>query len=444
MRNGNNPEEIFRKILSTSQAEETEVTVESTEDSLTRFANNTIHQNVSEERISLTVRVVVDRRTASASTNRLDEASLRRSVEAATRMARLQPPDPEWLSMAEPQTCPPSFRFSEKTASVSPEERANTVRTCIAHAEKEKLTAAGIFSTGTSSTFLFNSRGVARSHKETSATFSMTVEGETSSGWAKQSAPRVEAFQTEELARRAVEKTLESRNPRELPPGKYNVILEPSAVLDLLGFLVFDFGGLSVYEKRSCLTDRVGQQVFGKNITLVDDAYHPLQAGLPFDGEGVPRRRVPLVERGVVRNLVYARKTARRMNTEPTGHGFPLPNEEGEAPLNVVFEGGNTSLEEMIQSTERGILVTRLWYIREVDPYRKILTGMTRDGTFYVEDGKVRYGLRNFRFNEGLVDMLNRVEMIGPTGRASGEETFDMVVPALKVRDFNFSSVTKF
>ena len=444
MRNGNNPEEIFRQILSYSQAEETEVTVDFTEDSLTRFANNSIHQNVSEERISLTVRVVVDRRTASASTNRLDEASLRRTVEAATRMARLQPPDPEWLSMAEPQTCPPTSRFSEKTASVSPEERAHTVRACIALAEKEKLTAAGIFSTGTSSTFLFNSRGVARSHQETSATFSMTVEGETSSGWAKHSAPRVEDVQTEELARRAVEKTLESRNPRELPPGKYNVILEPSAVLDLLGFLVFDFGGLSVYEKRSCLTNRVGQKVFGDNITLVDDAYHPLQAGLPFDGEGVPRRRVPLVERGVVRNLVYARNTARRMNTEPTGHGFPLPNEEGEAPLNVVFEGGNTGLEEMIQSTERGILVTRLWYIREVDPYRKILTGMTRDGTFYVEDGKVRYGLRNFRFNEGLVDMLNRVELIGPTGRASGEESFDMVVPALKVRDFNFSSVTKF
>ena len=146
----------------------------------------------------------------------------------------------------------------------------------------------------------------------------------------------------------------------------------------------------------------------------------------------------------MVRNLVYARKTARRMTAQPTGHGFPLPNEEGEAPLNVIFEGGSSSLEEMIQSTERGILVTRLWYIREVDPYRKLLTGMTRDGTFYVENGKVRYGLRNFRFNEGLVEMLNRVERIGPTGRASGEESFEMVVPALKVREFNFSSVTKF
>ena len=444
MRNGNNPEAIFRQILSISEAEETEVTVDSIDNSLTRFANNTIHQNVSEEGITVSVRVVVDRRTASASTNRLDEASLRRTVETATRLARLQPPDPEWLPMAEPQTCPPASRFSEKTASLSPEERANTVRACIAHAEKEKLTAAGIFSTGTSTVSLFNSRGVAVSHQETSSTFSMTVEGETSSGWAKHSAPRVEDFQPEELARRAVEKTIESRHPRELPPGKYTVILEPSAVLDLLGFLMFDFGGLSVHEKRSCLTDRVGQKLFGENITLVDDAYHPLQAGPPFDGEGVPRQRIPLVERGVVRNLVYARKTARRMTAQPTGHGFPLPNEEGEAPLNVIFEGGSSSLEEMIQSTERGILVTRLWYIREVDPYRKLLTGMTRDGTFYVENGKVRYGLRNFRFNEGLVEMLNRVERIGPTGRASGEESFEMVVPALKVRDFNFSSVTKF
>lgn len=444
MHEGNKAADIFRKILNYSKAEETEVTIESIDSSLTRFANNVIHQNVSEERITVSVRVVVDRRTAKLTTNQLDEASLRKAVETATKMALLQPPNPNWIPMAEPQNCLPASRFCKKTSSLNPGERANTVRTCIRYVEKEKLTAAGIFSTGTNCISLFNSRGVSLSHRETNSTFSITVEGKTSSGWAKHSAPRVEDLQPAELARRAVNKTLESQDPKELPPGKYTVILEPSAVLDILGFIMFDFGGLSVHEKRSCLTDRVGEKIFGENITLLDDAYHPLQAGPPFDGEGVPRQRVSLVEHGVVSNLVYGRKAARWMNTKPTGHGFPLPSEEGEAPLNVVFEGGSSSLKEMVQSTERGILITRLWYIREVDPYQKILTGMTRDGTFYVKNGKVQHGLRNFRFNEGLIDVLNRVEMVGPTGRTSGEESFEMVVPALKIRDFNFSSVTKF
>ena len=440
----NQPEKLFHQILKHSRADETEITLDATEYSLTRFANNTIHQNVTEEGSSLTVRAVVDHRTASASTNRFDRASLRRTVEAAVELARLQPPDPEWLPMAEPETCPPLRRFSEKTAMMSPQQRAQTVRGAIALAEKENLTAAGIFSTGKRSSSLLNSRGVECSYEETTSTFSVTVEGDNSSGWAKYSSPNVEEVHAEELSASAVRKTLESRNPRELPPGKYTVILEPSAVLDLVGFLAFDFGGLSIEEQRSCFTDRVGRKVFGENITLVDDVFHPLQTGAPFDGEGVPRQRVVLVEKGVLKNLVYARKTAKKMKAQPSGHGFLLPSEYGEAPLNVVFEGGSATLKDMIRSTNRGILVTRLWYIREVDPYQKVLTGMTRDGTFYVEKGEVQFGIRNFRFNQGLIEMLSQVEMMTPTGRASGEESFDMVVPALKVRDFQFSSVTKF
>ena len=248
----------------------------------------------------------------------------------------------------------------------------------------------------------------------------------------------------EALADRAARKALESVNPQEIEPGRATVILEPAAVLDLLGFLFFDFGGLAVHEKRSCLTGRVGQKIFGENIDVRDDVFHPLQSGSSFDGEGVPRQRVTLVEKGVAKNLVYARATARKMGTEPTGHGFPLPNEYGEAPMNIVMEGNKSSVEEMIASTERGLLVTRLWYIREVDPYRKLLTGMTRDGTFFIEGGKVRHGVRNLRFNQSVIEMLAQVEMLGTPERTSGEESFDMVVPALKVRDFNFSSVTKF
>jgi predicted Zn-dependent protease len=222
------------------------------------------------------------------------------------------------------------------------------------------------------------------------------------------------------------------------------VILEPAAVLDLAGFLFYDFAGTAVADQRSCLTGRMGKPLFGENITLWDDVYHSLQTGAPFDGEGMARQRVLLVENGLPRNLVYARATARKMKARPTGHGFALPNEYGEAPMNLVFAGGDSSVEEMIRTTERGILVTRLWYIREVEPYEKIMTGMTRDGTFLVENGAVVCGIRNFRFNQSLIAMLCNVEALSPAVRASGEESFDMVVPAMKVRDFHFTEVTRF
>jgi len=200
----------------------------------------------------------------------------------------------------------------------------------------------------------------------------------------------------------------------------------------------------------------VGTKLFGENIDIWDDVGHPLQSGAPFDGEGMRRQRVQLVEKGVVKGLVYARATAEKMkkseyrdkvgSIEPTGHGFPIPNEMGEAPMNIVFVGGRDpkTVAQMIGSTDHGVLVTRLWYIREVDPYEKILTGMTRDGTFYVKDGTIQYGVRNFRFNQSLIAMLSNVQEMGTPVRASGEESFDMVVPAMKVGEFNFTEVTKF
>jgi predicted Zn-dependent protease len=220
--------------------------------------------------------------------------------------------------------------------------------------------------------------------------------------------------------------------------------------------MFWDFSGQAILDERSFLNNRIGTQLFGDNINIWDDVAHPLQSGSPFDGEGIRRQRVALVEKGKVNRVVYARGTAEKMKKSefaskvgpiaPTGHGFPLPNEVGEMPLNIVFGARSNprTVPEMIASTERGILVTRLWYIREVDPYEKILTGMTRDGTFLVENGKIKSGLRNFRFNESLLHMLSNVEAMGTPVRASGEESFDMVVPAMKVRDFNFTEVTKF
>ncbi|HLY62237.1 MAG TPA: TldD/PmbA family protein [Terriglobia bacterium] len=438
-------EELFKKVLKYSTAEETEAMIGSTSFSLTRFANNIIHQNVAEEGAYLSVRAVVDRRTARATTNKFDEESIRRVCEAALTLARLQPPDPEMLPMPGAQTYRAANRFFDETAALSPRARAETVKLVIDRAEKDQLTAAGIFSSGASASAIFNSRGLNAFHQETSSEFSVTMMlGNTSSGWAKKTSPQWEELNSESLADRAARKAMDSREPREVPPGKYTVILEPAAVLDLLGFLFFDFGGLAVQEKRSCLTDRVGTKLFGENINAKDDVFHPSQSGAAFDGEGMPRKRVTLIEKGVVKNVVYARSTAHKAGVEPTGHGFPLPNEYGEMPLNIVMEGSKTSPEDMIRSTERGLLVTRLWYIRDVDPYQKLLTGMTRDGTFWIEGGEVRYGVKNFRFNQSVIEMLSQVESIGPPQRTSGEESFDMVVPAMKVRDFNFSSLTTF
>jgi predicted Zn-dependent protease len=213
---------------------------------------------------------------------------------------------------------------------------------------------------------------------------------------------------------------------------------------------------MALLDQRSFLNNRIGKKIFGENITIDDDVYHPLQSGAAFDGEGVRRRRVELVKNGVIKNLVYARGSARQLaasqfasqlgTVRPTGHGFPLPNEMGEAPMNIVFAvpGAAKTLEQMVSETERGVYITRLWYIREVDPYEKILTGMTRDGTFLVENGAIGSGILNFRFNESLLHMLCNVVAMSAPVRASGEESFDMVVPAMKVNDFNFTEVTKF
>jgi len=232
--------------------------------------------------------------------------------------------------------------------------------------------------------------------------------------------------------------------------GLTGATYDPAGNLQAIGRYTFTYDGenrfsaTAIRDGRSFLNDRIGQKIFGENITIHDDVWHRLQAGPGFDGEGVPRKRLTLVDGGVVRDIAHCRQAAALAGVEPTGHGFPLPNEFGEAPMNIVIEGGESSVDQMVASTERGILVTRLWYIREVDPYEKIFTGMTRDGTFLVEGGRVTAGLRNFRFNQSLIEMLSNVEALSAAVRASGEETFDMVAPAMKVRDFNFTEVTRF
>jgi len=435
---------LAERVLRLSDADETEVHIDFVADALTRFANNTIHQNVADQSLNVSVRTVFDGRTARASTNKTDDESLRRAVAASATLARSQPKNPDLLPMPGPQTYPKVNRYFPETAGASPKDRAVAVAGVTELAEQNKQTAAGIFSTGASITAMANSKGLFASYRQSRAEFSITIMEQDSSGWAKASAPDRGQIDPEQLAQRASEKAAASRHPKEVEPGRWTVILEPAAVLDLVGFLFYDFAGTAVLDQRSCFTNRIGKQVMGENVSIHDDVTHKLQSGPPFDGEGMPRQTVLLVERGSPRHLVYARSTAKKMKTRPTGHGLPLPNQDGEAPFNLVFAGGNTSLETMLATTDRGILLTRLWYIREVDPYEKILTGMTRDGTFLVENGKISSGIRNLRFNQNILEMLSNVGQMSPAVRAAGEESFDMVVPAMKVRDFHFTEVTKF
>jgi len=459
--------EIFGQVRKISTADEVEVLISGGTFALTRFANNTIHQNIAEENYVVSVRTAFGRRTARASTNRLDDESLRRVVAASESLAKVQHPDPDLLPMPDTleaagsagegasATQIPSRYFAE-TAAITPELRALAVKKIVGVAEKNKRTTAGIFSSSESVEGIFNSRGLSDWHTQTLAEVSITMLGDDSSGWQKRNSPNIAELDPLALAETAAKKARDSARPRELPAGKYTVILEPAAVLDTVGFMFWDYSGVSILDQRSFLTGRIGSKLFGENITIWDDVTHPLQTGSPFDGEGMRRQRVPLVENGVVKRVVYARSTAARMKRSEykdkagpigaTGHGFPLPNETGEMPLNIVFSAPQNpqSLAQMIASTERGVLVTRVWYTREVDPYEKILTGMTRDGTFLVENGQVRHGVRNFRLNESLIHMLSNVEAMSIPVRACGEESFDMVVPAMKVREFNFTEVTKF
>ncbi len=440
-------EEIFTAAAAAARAlgvRDVEVLTGAGTHALTRFANNTIHQNVAERSGYLSVRALVDGRTARASTNRLDPEGIRHAVEQAVTVAKLQAPDPELLPLAESASYADTPRHFARTAALTPDDRAKAVKEAITAVEAAAQTAAGIYSTGESVLAILNTNGVSAYHAETMGVFSITALANDSSGWAKKSSCDAGDLNPLEIAEAAALKAANSRGPAEIAPGRYTVVLEPSAVLDLVGQISGDFSATALRDERSFLTGRLGAKLFGENISVYDDVYHARQSGSPFDGEGVPRQRVALVENGVVRNVVYSRQAAAHAGAKPTGHGFPVPNEFGEAPANIVIAGGESSVEQMIASTERGVLVTRLWYIREVDPYQKIMTGMTRDGTFLIEKGKLTRGLKNFRFNQNLIELLSNVEELSPVSRASGEEMFDMVVPAMKVRDFNFTEVTRF
>jgi len=428
---------ILDKVMSISTADETEANVGSSRNSLTRFAENHIHQNVSQDGDYLSVTVVLGNRMGEASTSKMDDDSIKKVVADAIEIAKLAPPDEELLPRMGPQKYQDVQAYDPDMDKLTPMDRAKEVAGVVKACEKNGLKTAGAFTDSSGISAMATSKGLFVYYKRSDINFSVSAMGDDSSGWADKSSFKRSGIDAISLGQIAIDKAISSRNPKNIPPGNYTVILEPDAVSELIGFMLYGFNALAVDEGRSFLTDRVGEKIAGDYVTLVSDPYHPLHQGRPYDGDGVPTKRVELIKNGVAQNLVYDRLTAKKHGVEPTGHGGGGRNTYGAYPSCPVIDGGKSTLEEMIASTDKGILVTRFWYTNYVDPMKLIITGMTRDGTFWIENGKITHGIKNFRINQSVLDMLNNIEMMSEPALAGG-----IVVPAMKVRDFDFSSGT--
>ncbi len=429
-------------------ADQAEAILEETDEALTRFANNQIHQNVAAHLRRLTLRVFRGAKIGVAGTNRTDREGVAACAGRALEIARHQPDDPDAGTLPDPAPVPPLAAVVPATADATPGTRAEAVRAVTDAVRQAGYVAAGALSNGQSVRAVANSRGVFAHHPSTLANFTCTVIAADSSGWVDTSQRDLGAIDPPALGRVAVEKARLSARPRALPAGRYTVILEPNAVAELVSFLAWlGFGAQQVQEGQSFLTGRMGETITGANITITDDAFDPRGAGCPFDYEGVPRQRVTLIERGVARGVVHDTRTGRKDGVASTGHASaPPPTPEGPAPYDLVLATGDSSIEAMIADTEKGLLVTRFWYNRVVDPRKTLITGMTRDGTFWIENGTIAGGVRNLRFNESVLEVLARAEAISRTASLT---VFDysnasVIAPALKVRDFRFTGVTEF
>ncbi len=448
---------LLDEALAMSAAEQTVAILEARDENLTRFANNEIHQNVCSRRHTLTVQAVVGRRSGTASTERLDSSGLRQVADRALALARLSPEDeglPGPGDPSEPESGPPSEPpsrpdggFVPATAACTPEERAAAVGPITMAAAARGFNAAGALTTAASVLAVANTRGRFAFHADTYSRFTCTVRAPDSSGWVDRHRRDWRALEAETLGGIALDKAERSRDPGEIPPGRYTVILEPAAVAELVAFLAWlGLGAQSEQEGRSFLSGRMGERITGAGVTLVDDAFDRRSFGRPFDHEGTPRRRVTLIEGGIARAVVHDRRTALAAGTGSTGHASPPPAVEGPIPYDLVLASGDRTMDQLIASTDHGILVTRFWYNRVVDARRTLITGMTRDGTFLIEGGRLTRGLRNLRFNESVLEVLERTEGVG---RDAEPSVFNhvgscVVVPALRVRDFHFTGVTRF
>jgi len=442
---------ITQRVLSVSQADETEVVLFGLEERLTRFANNVIHQNVAETDAVAVVRVALGRRVGTAVTNDLSDEGLERVVEQATGAARLSPEDPDYPGLPEPTAVEPVNAFDERTAAYGPTDRARDVGEVCRLAEAEGVNGFGAFRTAIHEFGVANSHGLFAYYPTTIADLTTVVMTDDSAGYAAGASWKVEEVDVVGLGREAIERALRGRTPQPLEPGVYPVVLEPYAVVDIVAFISQMAGAMLVAEGRSWMSGRHGERLMSPQVSIWDDGRDPAGWPLPFDFEGTPRRRVDIVRKGIVGEPVTDRRWAKKLGIDSTGHALPVSNpfspwlnagSAGPVPMHPVMGPGEHTVEAMIASTKRGLYVTRFHYTRVVHPRDAIITGMTRDGTFLIEDGEITTPVQNLRFTQSYVEALAAVEMVG---RAVRSERFGLSIvraPALKLSGFHFTGRT--
>jgi PmbA protein len=440
--------QLAETALGHSKADQTEIIVQVTDSALSRFANNTIHQNVFESNATLRVRVIFGRRTGVAESNDISPEGIKRTVDMARAIAQLQPENPENTPLPPPLAPLRVDAYAAHTAECPPETRARAIDQVCRQAAAQKLTAAGAFRTDAYEIAVANSLGAFAYHRGTIADLHTVIMNDagTASGYASSASPDVRQIDSDAVARTALDKARRAQNPIALAPGEYTVVLEPDAVASLLQYLAFNtFNALAVQEERSYVRGRRGELLFSPLVSLYDDGTARDGFALPFDHEGVPRRRVTFVEQGIARDIVYDTFTARRDNVASTGHSLPAPNLEGPLPRHLFFAAGDKSRDELIGSVARGILVTRFWYTRLVHPFHVMMTGLTRDGTYWIENGQLSLPVKNLRFTSSYIDALKNTRAVGRETKLMRDEMFGMnfSAPAIVVEGFNFTGVTQ-
>ncbi|KFL48998.1 hypothetical protein IL54_4215 [Sphingobium sp. ba1] len=431
--------DILTKVVAMSKADECTAQLTGQIQGNVRFALNNVSTAGLTDDTDLQVQVAYGKRVGIATINQFDDASLERVVRRAEELAKLAPENPEFMPAVDKQVYKTSPTFSEATAAITPVYRAKVAAASITACKAQNLIAAGFLEDGQSFVAFANSKGNFGYQRSTVLDYTCTVRTEDGrgSGWVGTDTQDATRFKVEDDIQIAMRKASASSEARALEPGKYTVILEPMAAAGLIGFMFNFFGAREADEGRSFLSkagggNKIGQQVFGPQVNFYTDPWDPVAPSLPWDEDGVPRKRMDLVKDGKVVALDYSRYWAQKQGKAPVGQMG-----------NILMTGGTKSTAELVRSTQRGVLVTRTWYIRMVDPQTVLLTGLTRDGTFYIENGQIKYPIKNFRFNESPVIMLNNVEELGKPVRVPPDEvSMNIMVPPMKLRDFTFTSLS--
>lgn len=425
--------DILKKLVSYSTADHCSVSLGGNNSGNIRYARNTVSTAGMESNISLAVTAAYGKRTGTATTNELDEKSLRAVVKRAEELAKLSPENPEYMEPLGPRDFAPSNTYFDNVANIVPKFRASETKKSIEYIKQKGLVGAGFLEDGAGFSAIMNSKGLFAYDKSTNLDFTLTVRTKdgTGSGWVSRDVNNLKYFNIMEATETAVTKAAMSANAKAIEPGKYTVVLEPAAVSGLVGNMFYSMGARSADEGRSFLSKegggtKLGEKIVDDRITLYSDPMNEIVPGSTWSGDGQPIEKRTWVEKGVVKNLFYSRYWAQKQGKQPV----PFPS-------NGIMMGGTESVNDLIKSTERGILVTRFWYIRSVDPQTLLYTGLTRDGTFFIENGEVKYPIKNMRFNESPIIMLNNLEKLGKPMRTGGN-----LIPPMKIRDFTFTSLS--